>query len=374
MTKNKLRNFLTTCLVVLLAVSWFFCGWPRLLKFSIQDLEFRLPPKIQEARADQTIKTYAFATTSESWTGNDGTDTTDTYRSDVGNLAGCLETTVTGKNKINVTAGWLISGISWENLGVPAGAAIVSVDGNYDWQCSNYTNGQSTSASGNLTVTDASDGNETTLETGTTFSSTTTWATRNLTAAVAMPAALQASDTSIKIKLLGNLRTSAGSAGVARQMDNVVLTINYTLAASITSPANVQMPDYTLGGTGYSERNFQDVSASVQVTASANFSVTVISDGLSGANNTIGAADVRLSTNGTAGTDPTYISCSGTTTINERTSGVYALSSEQEILNTTDTSGAVTCDIYPTIRVYINDYNTYIEEDSGTLTFTIVAT
>jgi len=144
---------------------------------------------------------------------------------------------------------------------------------------------------------------------------------------------------------------------------------------SITAPANVAMPNYTLGGVGYSERNFQDVAASVQVTSSSNFSVTVIStNGLSGANNTITTANVRLRTDGTAASNPTYITCSGTTTINERASDIYALDTSQEILNTTSTSGSVTCDIYPTIRVYINNYNVYAEEDSGTLTFTVVAT
>lgn len=369
-TKNKLGNFFKACLIVLLMIGWLFCGWPRLLEFSIYDLEFRLPPTIQKAQASQTIETYAFATTSESWTGNDGVSTTDTYRSDVGNLAGCLQTSVAGKNKTNTTAGWLISGISWEDLGVPAGATVNSVDGNYDWQCSDYTNGQSTSTSGNLTVTDASDGNETTLETGTTFGSTTTWATQNLTAAVAMPAALQASNTSIKIKLLGNLRTSAGSAGVARQMDNVVLTINYTLSASITVPTSVQMPDYTLGGVGYTDRNFNGVAGLVQITASAGFTVTVSSTNLTSANNTISNADVRLRTDGTVTSNPTVIeNCTGFSGITETSNGEYALDSAQTIVTTS--SGSGTCDIYPTIRVYINNYDVYIEEVSGVLTFTV---
>lgn len=183
--------------------------------------------------ADQITVTYSFATTAESWAGNGGTSTTNTYQAGIGNAAGDLESSITGTNKNDAVAGWVLSGVTWQTLGVPSGATVTSVDGRYDWQCSTYTLGDPASASGDLTVTDSVDANSTTLETGVTFAGTTAFATRNASGAVNMPAALGPSGTSIKIKLIGVLKTPTGPGSpktVTRQMDNVVLVINYTPA------------------------------------------------------------------------------------------------------------------------------------------------
>lgn len=188
---------------------------------------------IKDARAVTLTKTFNFATGSEGWVGNDGADTTDSYQSGDGNPAGSLQSRITGGNNTNANAGWYISGITWESLGIPAGSAINSVDGKYDWRCSEYNRGDPDSASGNLFITDSADGNSTTLETRVTFSGTTSWATRNATGAVSIPVTLQASNTGIKIKLLGRLETRSSSGGggspaVTRRMDTVVLIIDYT--------------------------------------------------------------------------------------------------------------------------------------------------
>ncbi len=186
-----------------------------------------------QADAATLTKTYSFLSTSETWAGNAGTGTTDTYQAAAGNPAGALQSRISGRNVVNATAGWLITGITWESLGIPAGATITSVDGYYDWSCTEWTSGNAASASGDLVITDSVDGNATTLETGVTFGALTAWSTRNATAAVAIPAALQASSTSIKIKLLGNLQTLAvNGAAVARQMDNIVLVITYSAPPS----------------------------------------------------------------------------------------------------------------------------------------------
>lgn len=186
----------------------------------------------QVARAGQVVYTYNFASTSESWTGVVLADITNTYESGAGNPAGSLQSRIYGKNKNRTGVGWLLSGVTWEDLGVPVGATVDSVDGKFDWSCTEYNVGVNTSSSGDLTITDSADANSTTLETAVTFSGTTAYATLNSTGTVSMPAALQASSTSIKIKILGILRTGNNvAAAVTRQMDTVVLTINYTEAA-----------------------------------------------------------------------------------------------------------------------------------------------
>jgi len=153
-------------------------------------------------------------------------------------------------------------------------------------------------------------------------------------------------------------------------LDWLPVEVTYTIPASITAPGSVQMPNYTLGGLGYSTRNFFDVSALVQVTADAGFTVTVSSSNLTGTNNNIAASNVKLVTDAVDTTDPTrIINCSGFLDIMEPASNEYALDTAKTIVTTS--SGSGTCDIYPTVRVYISNSGTYVEQDSGTLTFTI---
>lgn len=169
------------------------------------------------------------------------------------------------------------------------------------------------------------------------------------------------------------LAQSVNSAEVVR-LDWLPVEVTYTPPGpSITTPSSVQMPNYTLGGVGYAERNFEDVSALVQVTAYAGFTVTVSSTNLGpNPNNTILNSSVKLKTDGTASSNPTKITnCTGFSGITETASGEYSLDSARTIVTTS--SGSGTCDIYPTIRVYISNSGTYVEQDSGTLTFTVTS-
>ncbi|MBZ9577874.1 hypothetical protein KJA13_02450 [Patescibacteria group bacterium] len=157
-------------------------------------------------------------------------------------------------------------------------------------------------------------------------------------------------------------------------VDAAYFYVDYTPAPTldITAPENVQMPDYTLGGVGYSERNFNaDPPALVQVTAEAGFTVTVSSTNLTGGGNTILASDVKLKTDDNPETNPTQIpaaNCSGFSEIDEPISDEYSLDSTRTIVTTS--SGSGTCDIYPTIKVYISN-NLLAAEVTGTLTFTV---
>lgn len=199
------------------------------------------------AGTGSVTKTYLYATTSETWTGLFATaETTGTS-----NL-GYLTTKVTGRKVTDATAGWELTGVTWETLGVPAGATVNSVDGSYSWYCSQYLTGAA-SNSGDLTITDAANANAATLEAGVAFSATTTTAARNASAAIAIPAAIQPSASAIKVRLLGSIVTgNSGTASVTRVSDNVSLTINYTTTVSLlTLPTATTIADTTatLGAT-----------------------------------------------------------------------------------------------------------------------------
>jgi hypothetical protein len=204
--------------------------------------------------------TYSFNTTADGWTGNGGTSTTDSYQSAAGNPAGALQSSITGRNQNNATAGWYIAGMTWEDLGVPVGAEINSVNGSYDWRCSNWNVGNTTSNSGELYITDSGGGNKTTLESPLTFSGTTAWATRDAGGYISVPAAIAHHDSAIIISLIGTLRTASNAAAnVTRQMDNIYLSIDYTL------------PTVTVGATGTQTLNLQIPSNSQHIGGAFTF-------------------------------------------------------------------------------------------------------
>ncbi|MCX6760357.1 MAG: hypothetical protein NTW46_03385, partial [Candidatus Nealsonbacteria bacterium] len=140
------------------------------------------------------------------------------------------------------------------------------------------------------------------------------------------------------------------------------------VALSLTAPSSVTMPDYTLGGAGYSELNFADA---IQVSAGLGFTVTISSTNLVGVH-TISNTNVKLKTNDNIESNPTRIpstSCSGFSGVDEPVAGEYSLDSPQTIVATS--SGSGTCNIYPTLRVYISDISSYAENYTGVLTVTV---
>jgi len=362
-----LRKLLLIPLIFLLVTSWIFSGWPRIWQ------KPPFPPKIQEAQAATVTKTYSFPSNSEGWTNTScgqAPGATCAWQSGDGSpAAGSLEEDETRKGKSG-TWTWQLSSITWESLGVPANSTVTAVDGSYNHKMVTCTSCGTTNTSGNLLIRDSGDtATIATLETAVTYSGATSWASRNASGAQSIGASYQASNTGIILRITGTLATEnvTGARATLRQ-DEISLIITYT-TLSITAPANVQMPNYTLGGAGYSERNFSDVSGLVQVTAGAGFTVTVVSTNLTGTNNTILASNVKLKTDGTASSNPTQIiNCSGFSGITEASSGEYSLNTTQTIVTTS--SGSGTCDIYPTIRVYISN-NLRAEQDTGTLTFTV---
>lgn len=129
----------------------------------------------------------------------------------------------TGRNKSDGTPEFIYAG-SWESLGVPAGATVTAVNLSFDWQCSNYITG-ATSDVGPAILTSSSDVTLGTFSSSSSFSSTTSWATKTGTQITGLS---QASSTSIKLKIGTNPKTgNASNAAVYLDIDWVVVTITY---------------------------------------------------------------------------------------------------------------------------------------------------
>ena len=353
---EKISKFL---LIFTLITVWIFSGWPKIWENP------RIPPKIQEAWANTTGEEYP--TLGESikenpWGDAVWTTPTNIY-SDDGNTASVTSTQFDDTDQTRV-----LKATGFDFSAIPDGS---NIDGVIVRVNSWYGSGQGSGSMDLLQLLDTSK-----AKVGTNQCLT--------------PVALTTDDTTIITKgnsadKWGNVLTAAWvknanfgvAIGIIATADNADVYVDYVTieiyftppSLSITAPASAEMSDYQLGGVGYSDRNFKDASALVQVTATSGFTVTVSSTAFTGVSNTIAASDVKLMTDGTVGTDPTTIeNCSGFSGVTETSNGEYALDSAQTIVTTT--SGTGTCDIYPTIRVYIDD-GLFVEQDTGILTFTV---
>lgn len=348
--KNTLANFLTILLIFLMVIAWIFSGWPQMSGF---------PPRVQIAEAAQYSRPSADLTIGL-WTDNGG-GSTNIYLAIDEVTASDTDYIQSKDIKLSQTD---TADIRLSSVTDPQSSTghIVRYRYQADGNAGNPMNltvelreGDSTTS--NLIASQA----HSSIPVGWTDGSFTLTTT-------------EADNITNYGNLFLRFVASAGGGGVKRraQVSWAEFEVPDAPALSITAPGNVQMPDYTLGGTGYSERNFEDVSALVQVTASTGFTVTVSSTALTGTNNTILASDVKLKTDGATSTNPTVITnCSSFSGITETSSGEYALDSAKTIVTTS--SGSGTCDIYPTIRVYIDNFNIYVEEDTGVLTFTVTS-
>jgi hypothetical protein len=73
--KLWITKYLKISVIFLIIFSWVFSGWPSLLEFRIQNLEYRVPPKIQEARAQAPAPTFVSFSAIAASTGADVTVT-----------------------------------------------------------------------------------------------------------------------------------------------------------------------------------------------------------------------------------------------------------------------------------------------------------
>ena len=193
-------------------------------------------------------KTYTFDASLESYSATCGTNVTcsrDTSDGSPG--AGDLQEALATKNN-NRTWQWELSGITWESLGVPVNSVVTDVDGSYNHKSAVFTSGSTGSGdntSGVLTIRDSAGTTVlATPETEVSSTGTAAWATRNATGAVSIPAASQASNTSIRIRLAGNIRTAnVTGASVTLRQDQITLTITYSEAPTATFDANLLAGD-----------------------------------------------------------------------------------------------------------------------------------
>ncbi len=174
------------------------------------------------------LETWAFTGGNAATTGS--RDTTEDSTNDTNAGTGAMQARTAGKNKASSNY-WEWSG-TWEGLGVPAGATVTAVNCDYDWKCSEYATGSSDST-GPMELRNSAGTLRNTFSTALGFSATGSWASR---AGSNQTGLTDASNTSIKLRL--NSITSTGnstSAAVTLRQDWVVVTITYTVGATVAA-------------------------------------------------------------------------------------------------------------------------------------------
>jgi hypothetical protein len=175
-------------------------------------------------------RTWTFPKNTQSWTATLGTSTTGAWQSadtSVADGSGCLEFVFTGSNS-SASSYWEITD-TWENLfGIPTNSTVATIGtpDDYDWKCSTSVR-PSTSTTGPFEFRDSGGTLQATLSTGVTFNTTTAFATKTGTAA-AVPATLNSSSTTIKLRLNATLATVAGGGpNITLRHDQISVTITY---------------------------------------------------------------------------------------------------------------------------------------------------
>ncbi|MBZ9569823.1 hypothetical protein KJA16_02805, partial [Patescibacteria group bacterium] len=318
--KNALANFLVICLIFLMITVWIFSGWPQIWQ------KPSIPPEIQEVFAATEVKK---PTTSTLDLGTAFTNPGNAY--DLPDTGGDESTNADQYNAVTSIYRWH----TWATKGQTSYTATVL---KVKWDTSGgFTDDhfaiEATKDGTNWNLVLVADGvhNETTIQTA--------------------QVSLDTDQDLTQVQVRVNFVKVGGGDKDSLYIYDIWTEGTYTPPTlSITAPENVQMPDYTLGGAGYSERNFEDVSGLVRVDANVGFTVTVSSTALTSTNNTIPASDVKLKTDQIVSTNPTKIvSCTGFTPT-EPTADEYALDTAKNVVTATLGTGG-TCDIYPTIRV-----------------------
>lgn len=204
-----------------------------------------------------TTKQFSFNATIESWAFNagggssiaGGRDTTEDATNDSNAGTGTLQARRTGKNKSDGTPylEWGNGSLTWQDLGVPAGAIVTAVDLDYDYKCSEYTTG----AASTVGAAELRDGAGTTLRktfsTSQGISSTGAWPSgvpkvdgTNQTGLT------DASNTAIRLRIGINPKTgNSSSAAVTIRVDWIIVTITYQISTSDERSAKIKGKDAT---------------------------------------------------------------------------------------------------------------------------------
>lgn len=169
---------------------------------------------------------FTFDADSESFTANTNQGVVAQWQSADGDPAnGCLEGRITGKNQ-NVAGNDWTRQLTFEDMGVPAGATITAISAaSMMTRCSEYNTGTGTNQSQGCLLTPSG---QTAIEiaaASANFTGTTAWAQQ--TGAGATGLSLP-SDTSCQLQWLFDLRTAnSASAAVTIRGDTIAFTIEY---------------------------------------------------------------------------------------------------------------------------------------------------
>lgn len=181
-------------------------------------------------------KTFSFLSNSESFVATSGPSSTLAWDGTTGNPAGALKSTIAGRSKSD-TNYWEWTG-TWEALGVPTGSIVTAIRVNAGYtRCSAYTTGAS-STIGPYALYDNTPTLQATLWTGRTVTSASvSWTAIAAQADQSVPSGIQASSSTIRLRLSDTLATGASnSATVTTYDDEVSFVITYsTPIASSTS-------------------------------------------------------------------------------------------------------------------------------------------
>ena len=178
------------------------------------------------------VKTFSFPSDSESFVfTSDSGDSTGAWLSSDGDPAnGSLSLTTTGRKKPD-TAHWDLTGITWEDLGVPAGAIITAISAaSCNHKCSVWVAGDTASLESIALI----DGAITIELAGlVAYTGTTAWA--NKTGAGATGLSLASSNALSIVVDTATLTANAATTDITLLQDEITFTITYS-AGSTTTP------------------------------------------------------------------------------------------------------------------------------------------
>lgn len=152
------------------------------------------------------------------------------------NSSGVFAKVSTTQNGNRALTGYFSKAFTWENLGVPSGATVTTVDGEWYSRGVNTLTGCSATSTAGMQIFDSANAIEATasaLEPNLNVSGDAAWTNHNPTGAIAVLAANQASTTTVTLRFNLNPATNSGSGNACElRGDEYKLTIVSTGGAA----------------------------------------------------------------------------------------------------------------------------------------------
>ena len=169
-------------------------------------------------------KQFTFASSAESWSATPGNAaTTMSYDGSYGDPSGALKSDTAGSSKASANY-WEWTG-TWEALGVPSGATVTQIRlFAHEYRCTLYTGGNTgTTKDGSIELRDSGGTLQATLWSGAAYTAAHgAWQSVAAQSYQAVPAGMQASTTTIKLRLNNNTSTSAGGGNQVTLYDDQI--------------------------------------------------------------------------------------------------------------------------------------------------------